>query len=317
MFPGQGSQSAGMARGLLRDFAPARALLEQAEQICGLPLNQIRQFGPTNELARPEVLEPLLTAVNIGYAMLLLDRHIEPDVVAGYSAGEVAALFASGVLSPEDALQAATIRGKQLSFAVSDQCKMVAVTRLSGEQILDAIHKANKTGVEIAGWNAPDQLTIVGPLHDVLEMERILIRLGGDTTQVDVNGPWHSTSLKSVSERIHKALGEVNFRKPNRILLSSLSGCRQDEPAAIRRHLSEQVSSPVLWKHILHEMRSLGVTRFCELGSGRVLFGLMRRNFSDTNDYEVSSTESHSAGIAAWIRKHPHTTNTISTTAAK
>ncbi len=296
IFPGQGSQSAGMARGLLKEFAAARQIMRMAEELSGLPLDRIRQFGPLNDLRRPEVLEPLLAAVNIGYANYLMHQGIHPDAVAGYSAGEVAALHVCGALSVEDALRAATIRGRLLSLAVSDRCKMVAVTHLSGEQIHDAIVANDFSGlVDIAGWNANDQLTLVGDSDNVLQMERVLIRLGGDITSLDVSGPWHSPQIQWLADRIFEELSPIGFETPSIPIVTSLSGCSQSEPNVLRRHLAQQVASPVLWKHILKELQSFGVTRFCELGSGRVLFGLVRRNFVGHDGYEVASAESHSA----------------------
>ncbi len=304
IFPGQGSQSAGMARGLLKEFAAARHIMEMAEQVSGQPLNRIRQFGPLIDLRRPEVLEPLLTAVNIAYAHYLLDQGINPDAVAGYSAGEVAALHVAGALTLEDALRAATIRGRLLARAVSDSCKMVAVTHLSGEQILDVIAERHLNGsVDIAGWNADDQLTLVGDCEQVLEMERALIRLGGDITSLEVSGPWHSPKIQWLADRIFEELSPIPFESPSIPIVTSLSGCSQREPNVLRRHLAQQVAAPVLWKHILKELQSFGVTRFCELGSGRVLFGLVRRNFVGHDGYEVASAESHSAGISPWIKR--------------
>lgn len=304
IFPGQGSQSAGMARGLLKDSAEARDTLQLAEEISGLPLNRIRQFGPLLDLRRPDVLEPLLAAVNISYARYLIDQGVVPDAVAGYSAGEVAALHVAGVLSIEDALQAATMRGRLLSLAVSDRCKMVAVTHLSGQQIVSAMAEHELTGqVDIAGWNADDQVTLVGDSDHVLEMERILIRLGGDITSLDVSGPWHSPKIQWLADRIFEELSPIQFDLPSIPIVTSLSGCSQSEPNVLRRHLAQQVASPVLWKHILKELQSFGVKRFCELGSGRVLFGLVRRNFVGSDGYEVASAESHSAGISPWIKR--------------
>ncbi|MCC6509576.1 MAG: ACP S-malonyltransferase [Pirellulaceae bacterium] len=306
IFPGQGSQSAGMARGLLKEFGTARKFLEMAEQLSGLPLNRIRQFGPLSELRRPEVLEPLLTSINMAYAHYLLEHGVEPDALAGYSAGEVAALNLAGVLTVEDALSVSVVRGKWLSLAVTERCKMVAVTHLTGQQIQDAIMQADMIGVvDIAGWNADDQLTIVGDIDNVLQMERQLIRLGGDITSLEVSGPWHSPSIQYLSDRIFADISKISFETPQRPIFTSLSGCRQDDPAVLRRHVSQQVAAPVLWKHILLELQSFGVTRFCELGSGRVLFGLVRRNFAGTQDYEVASAESHAAGISPWIKSLP------------
>lgn len=304
IFPGQGSQSAGMARGLLKESAEARSILAMAEEVSGHPLNRIRQFGPLVDLRRPEVLEPLLTAVNISYAHYLLDQGASPDCVAGYSAGEVAALHVAGALSIEDALRAATIRGRLLSKAVSENCKMVAVTHLSGQQIQDAIAENDLTGqVDIAGWNADDQLTLVGDSDRVLEMERVLIRLGGDITSLEVSGPWHSPQIQWLADRIFDELSPICFETPSLPIVTSLSGCSQSEPNVLRRHLAQQVASPVLWKHSLKELQSFGVKRFCELGSGRVLFGLVRRNFVGSDGYEVASAESHSAGISPWIKR--------------
>ncbi len=233
-----------------------------------------------------------------------MDQGISPHAVAGYSAGEVAAMHVSGALSLEDALRAATIRGRLLALAVSDHCKMVAVTHLSGEQIQDAILASEMSGlVDIAGWNADDQLTIVGDSDHVLQMERVLIRLGGDITSLEVSGPWHSPRIQWLADKIFEELSQVCFEIPSIPIVTSLSGCNQSEPNVLRRHLAQQVASPVLWKHILKELKSFGIKRFCELGSGRVLFGLVRRNFVGSDDYEVASAESHSAGIAPWIKR--------------
>ncbi len=304
IFPGQGSQSPGMARGLFRSFAPAKEILQMAEQISGLPLDRIRQFGPGIELRRPDVVEPLLAAVNIGYAKLLMDCGRTPCAVSGYSAGEVAALFACGALSAEDAIRAAVIRGRHLSLAVSEHCKMVAVTGLTGEQIQDCLIQYGFLGtVEIAGWNSIDQLTIVGDIEPVMQAEKRLVRLGAETTNVEVSGPWHSPVLRPVSDRIFAELATLSFNKPTCSIYTSLSGCLQDEPNTLRRHLAQQVSAPVLWKHILASMRSCGIRHFYELGSGRVLFGLVRRNFATFSDYDVACAESHSAGIASWVKQ--------------
>ena len=96
MFPGQGSQYPGMGRHLIARYPPAVAILREAQAVCGLPLESVMMWGPGEALRKVEVLEPALTALNIAYACYLREHGLEPDAVAGYSAGEVAALHSRG-----------------------------------------------------------------------------------------------------------------------------------------------------------------------------------------------------------------------------
>ncbi len=107
MFPGQGGQFVGMSRALFGKYPQARAIAEEAEAVAGLPLARLARQGPAAELARPEVLEPWLAATSIAYVDILHDAGLRPSAVAGFSAGEVGALYAAGVLTRGDALRVA------------------------------------------------------------------------------------------------------------------------------------------------------------------------------------------------------------------
>lgn len=300
MFPGQGSQQPGMAEGLMRISRQARDMLAQAERVAGVALEVPRRSGPIDALRDPLVLEPLLTAVNLSYAMTLIDSGRSPTSVAGYSAGETAAYCVAGVLTLDDALHVSAVRGRHLRNAVDQDASLAAVTGniVELEQAIDI----TSLPVEIAGFNARDQLTIVGPSNAVQEFINVHRAHIQSVEWVPVAGPWHSHSLDQVARAVLADLQCVSFARPRIPLWTSYSGSMKTDPNKLRHDLAMQIAAPVRWTHILSDVRSRGCEQFMECGSGRVLFGLVRRHFDDHDSYELRSTEGHACRITKWLK---------------
>ncbi len=298
MFPGQGSQSPGMGRQLLGEFPVARHILELAEQRSGLPLNQLRQRGPTSQLTRPSVAEPLITAVSIGYVEVLRSRGLKPDFVAGYSAGEVAAFYAAGVLSLEDAIQVAVMRGQLFEEFCASDSRMVTISGIGFSTVQGKLEELSERGmsVYVAARNGSRHTTIVGSESGVLEAERILSRLGAESSQVSVGGKWHSIHLAPASKVLVENLKKLEFRPPEVPLLTSASGDYRRSSSELIHDLSVGVSQPVLWQPIIQKLSAAGVRLFCECGAGRVLFGLMRWNEDQLGEYQSLCVEDRSGG---------------------
>lgn len=301
MFPGQGSQSTGMGRLLLAEFPQAREILEEASQRCGFDLEYIRAKGPASELARPEVAEPLLAATQMGYASVLMQAGISPDVIAGYSAGEVAAYYSAGVLSQGDALEAAVIRGRVLSQFTSSETRMIAVAGLPWSTLLRVVNQELES-IEIAGRNAPDHYTLVGTHISITACATQLRSLGGTISDIHVSGPWHSRSLQMAASEIESQFASLQFSTPKIELFSSRSGKPEVDPLRLFEHLAQQVSQTIQWENIVTQWQSLGVQQYTEVGAGRVLMGILRRNLTNYDEYRVECVESASGSIAVLKR---------------
>lgn len=299
MFPGQGSQFPGMGRHLMQEFPITRQIMAEAEELSGVHLDAIRLRGPMDAMTRVAVLEPLITATSIGYAQTLLDAGLSPDFVAGYSAGEVTAMYVAGVLTRHDALQVAAIRGRVLSGHTDASVRMVAVSRVERSVVEKIIYSQNEVNgwVEVAGWNAPDHVTLVGPDRAVRSAESELVAAGGETTNVAVSGMWHSSRLMTAAEELHAALLQVPFAAPQIPILTSATGAIETAPAELRRHLADQVALPVQWQSVIGHLRANGVTQFTEVGTGRTLMGLLRRNWPEASQYSVTSVEGRAGNI--------------------
>jgi [acyl-carrier-protein] S-malonyltransferase len=299
MFPGQGSQYPGMGRELLRHYPVAGEVLAEAEELAGIELSAVRERGPLDAMTRVDVVEPLLAAISIGYAQVLLDAGLCPDVVAGYSAGEVAALYVAGVLSRLDALRVATIRGRVLSAHMERDARMVAVSRLARAHVASILASLDvpPSSVEVAGWNAPDHVTIVGLDPSVRLAERLLVRQGAETSEVAVSGLWHSRCLSRAAEQLHEAFQDVPFQTPRIPILTSARGERVDSPSELRQDLASQVALAVQWQPIVEKLRGEGVREFIEVGASRTLLGILRRNWMQASEYTAMSVEGRAGNL--------------------
>lgn|GEM_PF-390654 len=293
VFPGQGSQTPGMARKLLQEFPEVKANFVIASDYCGEDLLLLREQGPEHRLGLPHIAEPLLAATQIGFAQVLMHAGLSPAVCAGYSAGEVACFYAAGVLSLEDALAAAAIRGQVLKDACDPDSQMIAVSGCKWQK-LETLVPAE---VQVAAWNAPDAHTFVGPVAAIDGFLKTIAHLKAQVASVNVSGPWHSRSIQSTADEVATRLEALNFHSPNMPVLLSHTARECTEPAALRAGLAQQIAAPVQWQRTVSELWNSGIRNVVELGSGRVLQGYIRRNWLQFSNYTVTCVETSRGSI--------------------
>ncbi len=301
MFPGQGCQSPGMGRQLVADFQLAREVLQQASELHGDDLNELRMRGPAESLARPDAAELLIAATQISYVSILKDANIRPDVIAGYSAGEVAAMFAGEVLNRNDALAAAAIRGRVLAKWMQSTSRMLSVTRIAASRVTQIIAQS-ELPVEIACYNSDNHVAIVGDENSLAQVERILLREGAATAPIDVAGPWHSSTIQQAAQEIESLLQPLEFHTPQIAIYLSATGKLATEAHSLRHYLAAQVALPVLWQPILAAWQQSSVTNLIEVGSGRHLQGILRTAWPHIDQYQVGCLETSSGRITPLIR---------------
>ncbi len=287
LFPGQGSQEIGMGRALLDKFAPAREVLNLAEEISGHPLVELMQRGPESRLTQTDVLQPALVAVSVAYVELLRNSGQEPLAIAGHSLGEIAALYAAGVVGLHDALRLGTERGRFMNEAAEGG--MAAVKDLSPEAIEQVL--AQVEGVVIANYNAASQTVISGELSALDAVAPLIAKAGGTTVRLNVSGAWHSPLVQLAAQKFETVLDTVEFSAAQYPLILGATGEVTQDPAEILAVMKKQIISPVRWTKVTQTLLALGADKFLEVGPGKVLRGLLRRNIDSSHKYEVAGID--------------------------
>ncbi len=285
VFPGQGSQSVGMGRGLADSFAEAREVFEEVDEALKQKLSTLMFEGPEDELTLTENAQPALMAVSMAVMRVLegqggLELARAADFVAGHSLGEYSALTAAGSLSLADAARLLKIRGRAMQEAVPVGAgAMAALLGLSLEDAAAVAAEAAQGQVcTAANDNADGQVVISG--HKEAVERAIGIAKGKGCRRavlLPVSAPFHCPLMQPAAERMDEALREVEIRTPAVPLIANVRAAAVSDPDEIRSLLVEQVTGMVRWRESVLYMKEQGVSELVELGAGKVLSGLVRR----------------------------------------
>ncbi len=280
IFPGQGSQSVGMAKDLFENSQTVREIYERASEAIAVDLASVSFEGPEDELKKTVNTQPALLTASAAALALLEERDIVPYAVAGHSLGEYSALLAGRSISLEDAVRAVRERGRLMYEAGLEtpgaMAAIVGLTEEAIEQILKEV--ADKGIVQIANLNAPTQIVISGEVDAVrAAMDVAATSNARRVVELNVSGAFHSELLKSASEGMESVLRGVPIERPRCIFVANVTGGALDDPEGIRRRLVEQMVSPVRWVECMKALVNRKSSLFLEVGPGNVLRGLLRK----------------------------------------
>jgi [acyl-carrier-protein] S-malonyltransferase len=294
MFPGQGSQRAGMAGHLVREHPrTAGRVLAEAEDATGLPLTALCTTAPEEELAPTEIAQPAIVATSLAVLEVLREEAgFVPAAVAGHSLGEYTALVTAGVLTPADALRLVRRRG-ELMAGVSRRVSgaMTAVMGLAPERIEEICARTAPLGVvEVANYNEAGQTVISGQSTAVTEAARLALEAGAErAVPLKVSAPFHCSLMRAIEDEFAAELERSTFAAPRIRTLSSVTGTPVRSGAHARDLLRRQLAGPVRWVDVLGAAAAQGTDGYLEVGPGRVLSGFANRTVPDavvrsTND---------------------------------
>ncbi|MGD0011990.1 MAG: ACP S-malonyltransferase [Terriglobia bacterium] len=279
LFPGQGSQYAGMGRELAEKFPSARRAFEAADQALSFSLSKLCFEGPIGDLQLTANAQPAILAMSVAAAEVLREKGIRADFVAGHSLGEYSALVAAGSLSIEEAVRLVRKRGQYMQEAVPvGQGAMAALLGLEATAVEEVCHGAAQGEVvSPANFNSPGQVVIAGHTGAVARAVALARARGAKAVMLKVSAPFHCALMKPAGERLEKDLDLVEIRDPQIPLANNADAELVRSAAQVREGLKRQVTAPVRWEQAMRVLRGENVEWFIEVGPGKILSGLLRQ----------------------------------------
>ena len=300
LFPGQGSQVLGMGAALADAFASAREVFAEVDQALGQDLSGLMRNGPEDQLTLTENAQPALMAVSLA-VMRVLEKECGVSVaraafVAGHSLGEYSALAAAGALSVADTARLLKLRGQAMQRAVP--VGQGAMASLIGPKTDLALAEAaaaagSEVGVcVVANDNNNGNVVISGDKAAVDRAIEKAKELGARAIPLNVSAPFHCPLMQPAADEMAAALASANLIAPSVPVVANVTARPETDADTIRRLLIEQVTGRVRWRESMEWMATDGgVTRFVEIGSGKVLTGMAKRIAPDAESLALNSPE--------------------------
>ena len=277
LFPGQGAQYVGMGRALHDAFPAAREVFERADAALGVPLSRVLFEGPEDELRLTHNTQPAILVHSV--AAWTVARGLLPEIhfAAGHSLGEYSALVAAGALRFEDAVRVVRTRGElMLKAGQARPGAMAAILNLPPAEVEAACAEAGGVVVP-ANLNSPGQVVISGEVDAVERaMEKCKARGAKRAIRLEVSGAFHSPLMAPASEGLRPHLERLDIQPAGIPVIANVSAEPVRTPGEIRDALSRQVLGAVRWEPTVRRFVAEGVSRYVELGPGKVLRGLVK-----------------------------------------
>jgi len=294
LFPGQGSQSVGMAAGVPMHFEPAMAAWEKIEQLdqqrgerlCDLvypppAFGEGEAKDQEEKLRRTENAQPALGAVSLAYLAVLEAAGVQPELAGGHSFGEIPALHAAGVITADDCVRLSRTRGELMAEVSRAHPGAMTAVWYPAEK-LAALLTGECAGCVIANYNSPQQTVVAGPAAGIHQLEERLAAEGATFRRLPVATAFHSVAVAEACAPLEKLLAEVTFTAPKIPVFNNTTAAPYpEEPAAMRALLAAQLAQPVRFADQLRGMHAAGGRIFLEVGAGTVLSGLARQTLGE------------------------------------
>ena len=283
LFPGQGSQSPGMAKDLYDEYEGVKALFSKADEACGMDMKGLLFDGTADELKATENSQPAIVLASLAVREALRAEGFESSGAAGHSLGEYSALVDAGVLTADDALRAVTARGKLMAEAGAGissekgENGMAAVLGIGPEAVREALDGYDD--VWTANENGPTQVVIAGTKAGMDAAADALKAAGARRTiPLKVSGPFHTPLMAGMSESLEKVLRDFKFSDPVKSVWSNVTAAVVKSGDDARNLLVKQVTHPVRWVEIMASIASASPSAIYESGPGKVLTGLWNKS---------------------------------------
>lgn len=292
LFPGQGSQAAGMGKALAQQFPVAAHTFAEADEALGMSLSTLCFEGPDDDLKLTTNAQPAIVATSIAALRVLQqETGMQPTIVAGHSLGEYSALVVAGALTLTDAVRVVRERGRLMQEAVPVGVgAMAAIFNLSSDDVLQVCAEAAQNEVvSPANLNGGGQIVVAGHANAVRRAVAVAKARGAKrAVELAVSAPFHCALMAPAAEGLARVLAAVPVSPLTIPVIANVTAERNQDPLRVKDLLVQQVTAPVRWEESMAKLKSLGCEAVIEVGPGKVLAGLLKRIVPDLPCVSVS-----------------------------
>lgn len=290
LFSGQGSQYVGMGK----DFAEVpelRKIIDTGSEILGRDLMSILTEIPQEELNLTINAQPAIMTVSIMALMSAQQKGFTFDGVAGHSLGEYAGMYASGMITLEDAFRLIKVRSEAMDEASrNNKGTMSAIMKIAPETVAEICENAENY-VSAVNYNSPVQTVIAGTPEGVAEVSEIFKEMKARVVPLSVAGAFHSKLMQSAADKFYETAKTINFKTPEVKYYSNVTGGELTDFTNIPELLAKHIVSPVKFTSELMAMQNDGTDRFVEFGAGKTLTGLVKKTLKDVTAFNIENMD--------------------------
>lgn len=297
LFSGQGSQYEGMGRDIAESIPELLSVYETGSEILGHDLKDICFSAPLDELSRTVNSQPAIMATSIVCLEAAKSKGFAFDGVAGHSLGEYAAMYASGMVTLEDAFRLIRARAAAMEEATqSAKGAMAAIMKIEPEKVEEVCANA-KEYVTAVNYNSPVQTVIAGTPEGIAEVSEIFAEMKARVIPLNVAGAFHSKLMQSAADKFYETAKTITFKAPQCRYYSNVTGGELNDFSDMASLLAKHIVSPVRFTSELNAMFEAGARTFAEFGPGRTLTGLVKKTLKDVTAVNVENLDTLNALI--------------------
>ncbi len=289
LFSGQGSQYQGMGKDILDAMPELSVIFDTGSEILGKDLRKICFDADDSELSRTVNAQPAIMSVSILCLEAAKAKGFRFDGVAGHSLGEYAAMYASGMVSLEDAFRLIKARSEAMEEATTlSKGAMAAIMKIAPEQV-EEVCAAAKEYAAAVNYNSPVQTVVAGTPEGIAEVSEVFAGMKARVIPLNVAGAFHSKLMQPAADKFYETAKTITFNAPDCKYYSNVTGGELTDFSDMASLLAKHIVSPVRFTSELAAMQNAGADRFVEFGPGKTLTGLVKKTLKDVSALNIEN----------------------------